>query len=232
MNFGNGLIQSELIDFLKGLINENRLFKFKDKKLLIKSVTHKSYDKINNNEKVEFLGDRVLGLTIAKKLLEIYPNENEGILDKKFASLVNKKTCLKVAKDINLEKYILIFNPKNKKLKVEDKVLADCCEALIGAIYLDKGFLAAENFILTFWRESIKNSIVTQIDAKTQLQEYSLKRFKKLPIYKIISNIGPRHKPIIKVSVKLPGSKIYIAQGPSKKDAEQNAALLCLDNNL
>ena len=81
-------------------------YKFKDRKLLVKSLTHKSYDKINNNEKIEFLGDRVLGLIIAKKLLEIYPDEKEGILDKKFASLVNKKTCLQVAKNINLEKNI------------------------------------------------------------------------------------------------------------------------------
>ena len=90
--------------------------KFKDKKLLIKSLTHKSFDKINNNEKIEFLGDRVLGLVIAKKLLEIYPNEKEGILDKKFASLVNKKTCLQVAKNICLENYILTFKKKNKSL--------------------------------------------------------------------------------------------------------------------
>ena len=207
-------------------------FKFKDKKLLIKSLTHKSYDKIDNNEKIEFLGDRVLGLIIAKKLLEIYPDEKEGILDKKFASLVNKKTCLQVAKNINLEKYILTFNPKNKKIKVEDKVIADCCEALIGAIYLDKGFLAAENFILTLWKENIKDSIITQIDAKTKLQEYSLKKFKKLPSYKLISNTGPRHKPIFKVGVKLPNSKFYTGKGSSKKDAEQNAAILCLDNSL
>ena len=98
-------------------------YKFKDKSLLLKSLTHKSYDKINNNEKIEFLGDRVLGLIIAKKLLEIYPKEKEGILDKKFASLVNKKTCLEVAKSINLEKYILTFNPKKKKLNLKIKLL-------------------------------------------------------------------------------------------------------------
>tara|TARA_B100001057_G_scaffold82020_1_gene77549 strand:+ start:2403 stop:3071 length:669 start_codon:yes stop_codon:yes gene_type:complete len=205
-------------------------FRFKDKKLLIKSLTHKSYDKFNNNEKIEFLGDRVLGLVIAKKLLDIYPKEKEGILDKKFASLVNKKTCLQVAKDIKLEKYILTFNPKKKKIIVEDKVIADCCEALIGAIYLDKGLIAAENFILSLWKENIKNSIVTQIDAKTKLQEFSLKRFKKLPTYKVISNTGPKHKPIFKVGVKLPNSKYYIGQGSSKKDAEQNAAVICYDD--
>jgi ribonuclease-3 len=207
-------------------------YKFKDKKLLIKSLTHKSYDKINNNEKIEFLGDRVLGLIIAKKLLEIYPEEKEGILDKKFASLVNKKTCLQIANNISLEKYILTFNPKNRKIKVEDKVIADCCEALIGAIYLDKGFTAAENFILTFWSKNIKDSVITQIDPKTKLQEYSLKIYKKLPTYKIISNTGPRHKPLFKVAVKLPDTKFYVGQGSSKKDAEQNAAIICLENNL
>ena len=207
-------------------------YKFKDKKLLIKSLTHKSYDKINNNEKIEFLGDRVLGLIIAKKLLEIYPEEKEGILDKKFASLVNKKTCLQIANDMSLEKYILTFNPKNRKIKVEDKVIADCCEALIGAIYLDKGFTAAENFILTFWSKNIKDSVITQIDPKTKLQEYSLKKYKQLPTYKIISNTGPRHKPLFKVAVKLPDTKFYIGQGSSKKDAEQNAAIICLENNL
>ena len=87
---------------------------FKDKNLLIKSLTHKSFNKDHNNEKLEFLGDRVLGLVIAKRLLEIYPEEKEGILDKKFASLVNKKTCLQIAKKINLEKYILTFELKKK----------------------------------------------------------------------------------------------------------------------
>ena len=88
---------------------------FKNKDLLIKSLTHKSFNKENNNEKLEFLGDRVLGLVISKKLLEIYPNEKEGILDKKFASLVNKKTCLHIAQKINLDKYILTFDVKKKK---------------------------------------------------------------------------------------------------------------------
>ena len=147
--------------------------KLTDSNLLTKSLTHKSYDSKNNNEKIEFLGDRVLGLIIAKKLLEIYPEEKEGILDKKFASLVNKKKCLEVAKKIELEKYILISNPKNKKILREDKIVADCLEALIGAIYLDRGLNFTEKFVLNLWSEHIKASVVTQIDAKTKLQEYS-----------------------------------------------------------
>ena len=153
-------------------------------------------------------------------------------MDKKFASLVNKKTCLQIAKDINLDKYILTSNKKNKNIKIEDKVIADSCEALIGAIYLDKGFSVVSNFILNMWSKKIKDSIITQVDAKTKLQEYSLKKYKKLPTYKIISNTGPRHKPLFKVAVKLPDTKFYSAEGFSKKDAEQNAATLCLNNIL
>ena len=200
---------------------------FKNKSLLKQSLTHKSFDKINNNEKIEFLGDRVLGLVIAKKLLEIYPNEKEGILDKKFASLVNRNTCLEIAKTIELDKYILTFDHKRKN-SIEDKVIADSCEALIGGIYLDKGFNFTEKIIMNLWKTHIEKSVVTQIDAKTKLQEYSLKKFKKLPIYKLISNTGPRHKPIFKISVKLINTKLYQAEGKSKKDAEQNAAINCL----
>jgi ribonuclease III len=203
---------------------------FKNKDLLIKSLTHKSFDKEYNNEKIEFLGDRVLGLVMAKKLLEIYPDEKEGALDKKFASLVNKKTCLEIAKKIDLHKYILTFNVKSKKSTIEDKVLSDSCEALIGSIYLDKGFQIVEKVILNLWSNNIEDSVVTQVDAKTKLQELSLKKFKKLPIYKLISNTGPRHKPLFKMGVKLFNTKLYVSEGKSKKDAEQNAAILCLTN--
>ena len=204
--------------------------KFKNIDLLVKSLTHKSFDTKENNEKIEFLGDRVLGLVLAKKLLDMYPNDKEGTLDKKFASLVNKKTCLEIAKNINLDKFILTFNPNNKQIKIEDKILADSCEALIGAIYLDKGFSIVEKVILNLWKKNIKKSEVMQIDAKTKLQELALKNFKKLPIYKLISSTGPRHKPLFKVGVKLPNTKYFISSGKSKKDAEQNAAIECLEN--
>ena len=212
------------------ILEKKLKLKFSDPKILIKSLTHKSYDSLNNNEKIEFLGDRVLGLVIAKKLLEIYPDEREGILDKKFASLVNKRKCLEIAKKIELQKYILVFNPKNKRIVIEDKVIADCLEALIGAIYLDKGINFVEKFILNLWNEHINASVITEIDAKTKLQEYSLKMFKTLPIYRLISNTGPRHKPLFKVSVKLKNTRIFTADGSSKKDAEQNAATLCFES--
>ena len=198
--------------------------KFKNLDLLIKSLTHKSFDTKNNNEKLEFLGDRILGFVIAKKLLEIYPDDKEGSLDKKLASLVNKKICLKISQSLNLDKLIKTRHSENKNYKIEDKILSDACEALIGAIFLDHGFKTAENFILKNWYDYISDTRQTHVDSKTKLQEYSLKKFKSLPIYKLIDNIGPRHKPTFKVNVKIKGSKVAEGVGSSKKNAEQDAA--------
>jgi ribonuclease-3 len=206
-------------------ILENKInIKFKNKKLLSLSLVHKSFDFLNNNEKLEFLGDRVLGLVLSKKLFNMYPYESEGSIDKKFASLVNRKICLKISKILGLEKFLILGNTYKKKLKIEDKILADACEALIGAVYLDSGFKIVENFILKFWNDEIKKTVKIEIDPKTKLQEYSLKYFKKLPIYKILSSRGPQHKPSYKVSVKINDSKFYYGTGNSKKIAELNAA--------
>ena len=142
--------------------------------------------------------------------------------------MVNKKACLEIAKKIDLEKYILTLNPNNKNIQIEDKIISDSCEALIGAIYLDKNLAVVEKVILNLWKDHIKESVITQVDAKTTLQELTLKKFKKLPIYKLISNTGPRHKPSFKVGVKLPNTKFFFGLGKSKKDAEQNAAIECL----
>ncbi len=128
---------------------------FKDKKLLIKSLTHKSFNSNNNYEKLEFLGDRVLGLIISKTLLEIFPDDKEGSLDKKLASLVNRKKCCEISKKLNLENFIVTGNKRSKKNKIEDKIISDACEALIGAIYLDQGLSSVEKFILKFWKISL-----------------------------------------------------------------------------
>ena len=203
--------------------------KFKNLNNLKKSITHKSYDSLNNYEKLEFLGDRILGFVISKKIIELFPDEKEGVLDKKLASLVNKNKCLEVAKTIDLEKIILVGN-KDPKAKVENKIIADSIEALIGAIYYDKGFEISEKFILSMWKNFINLSKETLIDSKTKLQEYSLKKFKSLPIYKLVSRSGPKHKPIFTISVRLKDSKFYDGKGDSKKKAEQNAAKNLLDN--
>ena len=204
--------------------------KFKNTKLLIRSLTHKSHDPNDNYEKLEFLGDRILGLTISNKLLQMYPDDKVGSLDKKLASLVKKEKCFDVAKSLNLEEFILAGSSKNKKIKIENKIISDCCESLIGAIYLDQNLNVAEKFILKIWKSHLENTSITFIDSKTKLQEYSLKKFKCLPIYKLLENSGPRHKPTFKMAVKLKNSKFISATGTSKKDAQQKAAKLFLEN--
>ena len=216
------------------IINIEKKFKIKfiNKNLLKNSLTHKSHDPKKNYEKLEFIGDRVLGLVIANKLLELYPDEKEGIMDKKLANLVNKNKCYEIGKKLELHKYILVGNIKNKDKKektIQSKIVADCCEAVIGAIYIDQGLKVARSFILNYWKNELKFSDKLIIDSKTRLQEYSLKKFKKLPKYKLLENSGPRHKPIFKVAVKISNTDFISSSGESKKIAEQNAAKLLLN---
>ncbi len=204
---------------------------FKNEKILLQAITHKSFDSNNNYENLEFLGDRVLGLVVSKKLFELFPNEKVGSLDKKLASLVNKNKCLEVGNLLDLKEYIITGNSKSSKNIVENKIISDCCEAIIGAIYLDRGFEVSKIFILKQWKNLINNAETTFVDPKTRLQEYSLKNYKTLPIYKLVSNTGPRHKPKFKVGVKLRNGNYVYAKGSSKKIAEQAAALELLKKN-
>mgnify|MGYP001335955770 CR=1 FL=1 len=199
-------------------------YNFKKLSLLEIAITHKSLDSIINNEKLEFLGDRVLGLVISEKLLEKFPDEKEGIIDKKFANLVNKKTCSLIAKKINLKKYILLGSSHKKLERSADKISSDCLEAIVGAIYLDGGLKSVEKFIFNFWEEYLLKSTVTLIDSKTKLQEFSLKKFKELPKYVFFKKTGPQHRPLFKTEVQIPNSKKIIGIGSSKKNAQQNAA--------
>ena len=205
---------------LEDIIN----YKFNSKNLVKRSLTHKSFDENLNNEKLEFLGDRVLGLIISKNLLSKYPEEKEGVIDKKYANLVNKKKCAEIANSINLKKYMLLGTNYKKNDQKNEKISGDCLEALIGAIFLDSSLKNAEKFILKYWESSLKKSDLTIIDSKTKLQEYSLKKYKKLPTYTLLKTSGPHHKPVFKVTAKTPDSKKVTAIGSSKKEAQQNAA--------
>tara|TARA_B100000029_G_C17557622_1_gene952151 strand:+ start:1482 stop:2147 length:666 start_codon:yes stop_codon:yes gene_type:complete len=204
--------------------------KFNDKSLLIKSLTHKSANQDFNNERLEFLGDRVIGLVISKKLIDLYPKETEGILDKRFAMLVNRKVCCDIAWSIKLQDYIVIGDQKKKITKKDEKILSDGCEALIGALYIDQGFSYTENFITKIWKKNLDKSSITVLDSKTKLQEYSLKTFKKLPLYRLIGSEGPRHSPTYKISVSIIGSKKFVGIGKSKQQAEQDGATKLLKN--
>jgi len=204
--------------------------KFKNKSLLLQALTHKSANKKNNNEKLEFLGDRVIGLVLSKKLFDLYPDENEGVLDKRFAALVNRKICCEIGWSIGIHKYIIIGDAKKKITKTDEKIISDCCEALIAAIYIDQGFDCVKNFILKIWKKNINKSHTTVLDSKTKLQEHSLKYYKKLPFYRLVSSEGPKHNPTYKISVSITGSKQFIGVGNSKQQAEQDGATKLLNN--
>jgi len=203
-------------------------YNFKNISLLHTALTHKSFDNEMNNEKLEFLGDRVLGLVISQKLLQKFPNEKEGIIDKKLANLVNKKTCLLIARKLNLKKFLYLGSSNKNLDRSSDKIISDCLEAIVGAIYLDNGLKSSEKFIFNFWNLYLDRSVITLIDSKTQLQEYSLKKFKKLPEYNFYKKTGPQHNPLFKTDVQIPNSKKISGSGTSKKNAQQNAAFKLL----
>ena len=214
---------------------EKRLkIKMKNKSLLLEALTHRSANKKINNEKLEFLGDRVIGLILSKKLFDLYPKETEGVLDRKFAKLVNRKTCSSIAWSNGIKHFIIMGNQKRKINQKDDKILSDVCEAIIGAVYIDRGYNYVKEFVLNIWKKEIDNSFITTIDSKTKLQEYSLKLYKKLPTYRLLSSKGPKHNPIFKISVLIVGSRQFIGLGNSKKQAEQDAAtnLLKSINNI
>jgi len=204
---------------------ENKIkVKVKNKLIFTEALTHKSANKVTNNEKLEFLGDRVIGLVLSKKLIDLYPNDDEGILDKKLSYLVNKKTCASIAWKIGLQNFIILGNSKKNIIATDEKILCDACEALVGAVYIDSGFNYVQKFILEIWHDVIGKTDVAISDSKTKLQEHSLKIYKKLPIYKVLSARGSKHKPIYSISVSITGSKIHVGLGSSKQEAEQNAA--------
>jgi len=196
----------------------------KNKFIFTKAFSHKSFSSKSNNENLEFLGDRVIGLILSKKLFDLYPAVDEGSLDKRFASLVNRKTCATIFWSLNLHKFVLMGNMYKNLKRSDEKILSDTCEALIGAIYIEKSFNYTEKLVLKLWKDEINKSTVTIIDPKSQLQEYSLKKFNKLPVYSQESQTGPNHNPLFRISVKIIHSKKTFGSGSSKKIAQQNAA--------
>ena len=198
--------------------------KLKNKSLLKESLTHKSADHVTNNEKLEFLGDRVIGLVLSKKLFDLYPNETEGVLDKRFAKLVNRNTCASIAWSVGIKDFIIFGDQKKNIKRKDEKILSDACEAVIGAVYIDRGFNYVKDLVLKLWKKDIDKSHITILDSKTKLQEYSLKIYKKLPVYRFLNAKGPKHNPCFKISVTIDKSRQFVGFGSSKKQAEQDAA--------
>ena len=210
----------------KNITLENNIsYKFSDKALLKKSLTHKSFDKNENNEILEFLGDRILGLVISEKLISEFPNDSEGVIDKKFSKLVNKTTCYKVAQSLILGEFILLGPTELNSRGFEKKsILANACESLIGALYLDGGYSVVKNFIIKYWDSEFDLLKDNLIDPKSFLQEWTLGKYKVLPEYKLLGQSGPDHNPTFCVQLFFRNYKKVQEKGSSIKDAEMKAA--------
>ena len=188
---------------------------FKNKKLLINSLVHPSSiidnkkNKIkadNDFERLEFLGDRVLGLVISSIIYEKFTTNNEGDLSKKLSYLVQKNFLHKISIDLKIDNILNYSFKKNEKMNVS--ILADSIESLIGAIYLDGGFAKAINFINKFWGPYLDINEKNMQDFKTKLQELSQQKSKKLPEYNLVKKEGPSHSPVFTVSLKVLNQKI------------------------
>ena len=203
-------------------------YKFKNQNLIELALTHSSFrNKKNlNYERLEFLGDRVLSLVVSEYLFLKFPNENEGALSKRLATLVSKQTLLDVANEINIKEILKIdiFEKKNINLKKNISILSDVCEALIGAIYIDSDLNSAKKFIYKYWEKKIKKNILPPQDPKSLLQEVAQKRGLNLPKYKLLKKDGPAHSPRFEIEVFLKGIKKFSAVAKTIKDAEINAA--------
>ena len=189
-------------------------------------MTHSSISKKNkNNERLEFLGDRVLALVIAGILYNLYENDNEGDLAHRLSFLVSKDSLYNVAKSLNLDEYII----SNEK-KLNSSILSDACEALIGSVYLDGGIEKSEYLIRSLWNELIISVKSPPKHIKSQLQEWVLGRQLKEPKYDIINKSGPPHSPIFTVSIDVEGFSKFTAEGKSIRQAEQNVAKKFMDS--
>lgn len=212
-----------------GKLEKNIGYIFSDKSLAALSLTHSSYGdgrrKVSNNEQLEFLGDRVLGLLTAEKLYQLNLSD-EGGMARRLNALVRKETCADVARAINLGEALLI-SPSETKQGGREKtsILGDACEALLAAIYLDGGYEAAQKFYDKFWDEQIsKVKGVSAKDPKTSLQEKAATKGHGMPIYKVLERSGPDHRPSFVVQVEVPGFQTGTGSGSSKKEAERAAA--------
>ncbi len=183
---------------------------------------------VEGNERLEFLGDRVLGLVVADALLRAFPGEDEGELAPRLAALVSAPTLARVAAGFGLHEHVKVARGQRADT-AETAVLADACEAIIGALYLDGGLAPAEKFITTHWAPLMHAEIVPPKDAKTALQEWAQGRGLPLPVYSVVEESGPAHAPSFKMTVMVQGYPETTGQGRTKRLATQAAASALLE---
>ena len=216
-------------DEVAGVIEKKIGYAFRDRKLLREALTHSSSTgrggRSRSNERLEFLGDRVLGLLIAEKLYQTYPSAPEGELALRLNALVRYETCAQVAGAIGLGKYLILSQGEaDAGGREKPAILADACEALIAAVYLDGGLEAIRPFVEAHWDPLVNAMARLPRDAKTALQEWAQKQGKALPKYRLVETSGPAHAPQFVVELSVEGLNPVAGQGSSKRIAQQNAA--------
>ena len=217
----------------RNALEERIGYHFADKDLLERAVTHISAAsggaRVNSYQRLEFLGDHVLGLVVSDMLFRAFPKANEGELSRRLADLVRKETCAEVAKAIDIGPALKLGSSESSAGgRLRTTILADACEALVGAVYLDGGYAAAESFVGRFWNDRMLKPPRPLRDPKTMLQEWAQARGLPTPTYRELARTGPHHNPKFRVAVELPDRPPAEGLGSSKRAAEQAAAAAML----
>jgi ribonuclease-3 len=214
---------------------EKRLgYAFRDRALLERALTHSSVlglsKNVEQNETLEFLGDRVLGLLTAERLMQLHPQEQEGALSTRLHGIVNREACARVGRRIGLGEAIRRAGISTRKPGAAgDTVIADACEALLGGLYLDAGLDETRRIYLDIWREEIEAAPVAHSNPKNELQELTLKRGHTMPSYRIVEQTGPAHAPVFTIEVQIEGAEPVRATGRSRQEGEKAAAKAMLE---
>ena len=204
-------------------------YSFNNKDILTQSLTHPSSEnsKFSNMERLEFLGDRVLGLIIAEKIFIKFNSRKEGELSSYFNYLVQRSTCVIIARKINLDNFIIFGKSEFSSDGLKDSILYNILESLIGAIFIDSGYDNAKIVVSTLWDDLINDEKIDLniSNPKSELQETVLSSKKDLPVYKLLSVSGKDHKPEFTIMLSVVGYESVLAIGNSKQEAEKNAAM-------
>jgi ribonuclease-3 len=207
---------------------------FADAALLQRALTHSSAlsagtGRAGSYQRLEFLGDRVLGLAVSDMLMRAFPRASEGELSRRLAALVRAESCAAVARAMQLDTAIQMGATKGARARLTQTILADACEAVVGAVFLDGGYPAAAELVERFWRERMLAPSRPLRDSKTVLQEWAQGRGLPTPLYREVGRSGPHHDPQFRVSVELPELPPAEGSGRSKRAAEQAAAAVMLE---
>src|SRR5690348_7130505 len=212
-----------------GALEERIGYRFADRTLLERAMTHISAlsggSRVNSYQRLEFLGDHVLGLVISDMLYRAYPKANEGELSRRLADLVRKESCADVARAMELGPALKLGNSESHSGgRLRTTILGDVCEALVGAVFLDGGYPSAESLVERFWKDRMLKPLRPLRDPKTMLQEWAQARGLPTPAYRELARTGPHHNPKFRVAVELPDRPPAEGLGGSKRAAEQAAA--------